>query len=504
MKRQPKSIRCAIYTRKSSEEGLEQDFNSLAAQREACAAYILSQAGEGWVCVPNEYDDGGFSGGNMERPGLKALLDDVASGHVDIVVVYKVDRLTRSITDFGRIVETLDNAGVSFVSITQAFNTTTSMGRLTLNVLLSFAQFEREVTGERIRDKIAASKAKGMYMGGNPPLGYDPIDRKLVINPEEAEVVRRIFALYIEHKSAAVVHDQLKEEGITSKRWQSRQGTWRGGGPMGRGALMALLKNPVYIGKITHKGAVHEGQHDAILDLETFGRARRIMRVNAGARAAVSAASYEANPLKGKLFDACGNPMAPSFSSKKNGTRYRYYVSAPLITGGKLKAGVLGRIGADEIERCVVSALPQDKTIKDLVRVVLTKTDVEIEIRGRAELITLPSPALKRTASTSGVSLDASLKPDQPWIKAVARSHDWRRQLEKGEVTSISEIASALGVSDRYIAQLIPLGWMAPDLIEGIIDGTIRPAIPLRYLKSHAFPKDWDQQRGLIAPYQDR
>src|SRR6516162_4816337 len=256
----PSRKRCAIYTRKSSEEGLEQEFNSLAAQREACEAYIRSQRHEGWILARTRYDDGGFSGGTIERPGLQALLADIRAGRLDIVVVYKVDRLTRSLADFARLVEIFDEQGVSFVSVTQQFNTTGSMGRPTLNVLLSFAQFEREVTGERIRDKIAASKKKGMWMGGNVPLGYDADKRTLVINPAEAETVRRILALYQEYSCVRRVKDEADRLGLRTKRRRMANGAERGGTPFSRGHIYRLLSNPIYVGQIAHKGQLYPGQ----------------------------------------------------------------------------------------------------------------------------------------------------------------------------------------------------------------------------------------------------
>src|ERR1700745_136278 len=266
--------RCAIYTRKSSEEGLEQEFNSLAAQREACEAYIRSQQHEGWVLARTRYDDGGFSGGNLERPAAQRLLSDIRAGRIDIVVVYKVDRLPRSRADFARLVELFDAQGVSFVSVTQQFNTTSSMGRLTLNVLLSFAQFEREVTGERIRDKIAASKKKGMWMGGNVPRGYDPNERTLVINPAEAETVLRIFALYRELGCVRRVKEDLNATGIRTKRIRTANGAERGGTSFSRGHIYRLLSNPIYTGHIAHKGELHPGQHAALIDDESWSAVR--------------------------------------------------------------------------------------------------------------------------------------------------------------------------------------------------------------------------------------
>jgi site-specific DNA recombinase len=273
---------CAIYTRKSSEEGREQEFNSLAAQREACEAYIRSQQHEGWALTRNRYDDGGFSGGNLERPALQRLLADIRTGRIDIVVVYKVDRLTRSLTDFARLVEIFDGQDVSFVSVTLQFNTTSSMGRLTLNVLLSFAQFEREVTGERIRDKIAASKKKGLWMGGNVPLGYDADERALVINPAEAETVRRIFALYCDLGCVRRVKEEADRIGLRTKRRRSASGAERGGTPFSRGHLYQLLANPIYTGRIAHRGQLYPGRHPALIDDETWTAVRDRLAANAG------------------------------------------------------------------------------------------------------------------------------------------------------------------------------------------------------------------------------
>src|SRR5439155_626449 len=269
--------RCAIYTRKSSEEGLEQEFNSLAAQREACEAYIRSQQHEGWVLTRTRYDDGGFSGGNLERPALQQLLADIRTGGIDIVVVYKVDRLTRSLADFARLVEIFDAQDVSFVSVTQRFNTTSSMGRLTLNVLLSFAQLEREVTGERIRDKIAASKKKGMWMGGNVPLGYDASERMLVVNAAEAETVRCIFALYRELGCVRRVKQEADRLGLSTKRSTTAGGIERGGRPFSRGHIYNLLSNPIYIGEIAHKGQLYPGQHPGLIDAYTWAAVRDLI-----------------------------------------------------------------------------------------------------------------------------------------------------------------------------------------------------------------------------------
>jgi len=345
-------IRCAIYTRKSSEEGLEQEFNSLNAQREACEAYIKSQKSAGWVTLPEMYDDGGISGGTMERPALQRLLDDIAAGRVDTVVVYKVDRLTRSLADFAKIVDAFDAKGVSFVSVTQQFNTTTSMGRLTLNMLLSFAQFEREVTGERIRDKIAASKQKGMWMGGNPPLGYDIADRKLVVNATEAETVRHIFCRYVALKSVLALQHELAGDGIVSKARIGRFGNARGGVPIARGALYLMLQNRIYRGEIVHKDASYPGLHDAIIDEALWDAAQAALAENRVERTTRSKA-IDPSLLAGLVYDDSGERMSPTHANKK-GTRYRYYVSQSLIKRGRPQASEAAcRVPAADLERLV-------------------------------------------------------------------------------------------------------------------------------------------------------
>ncbi len=301
-------VRCAVYTRKSSEEGLEQDFNSLHAQREACEAYIKSQKHEGWVVLPAQYDDGGISGATMDRPALQQLLADIRARRVDTVVVYKVDRLTRSLADFAKIVEIFDAHGVAFVSVTQHFNTTSSMGRLTLNVLLSFAQFEREVAGERIRYKIAASKQRGMWMGGNPPLGYDVRDRKLVVNEAEAETVRHIFHRYVALRSVRLLAEDLADAGITSKRWLSSTGHQKGGQPLARGALYLMLQNRIYLGEIVHKDRHYPGQQAPIVDQALWDQAHANLVANAGDRRAGRQAK-EPSLLAGLIFDDLGNRM---------------------------------------------------------------------------------------------------------------------------------------------------------------------------------------------------
>src|ERR1700726_510612 len=351
----PSRKRCAIYTRKSSEEGLEQEFNSLQAQCEACEAYIRSQRHEGWVSARTRYDDGGFSGGNMERPALQRLLADIQAGRIDIIVVYKVDRLTRSLADFARLVEIFDAQSVSFVSVTQQFNTTGSMGRLTLNVLLSFAQFEREVTGERIRDKIAASKKKGMWMGGNVPLGYDASERTLVINPAEAETVRRVFALYRELGCVRRVKEEADRLGLRTKCSMATNGTERGGKPFSRGHLYTLLSNPIYTAQIAHKGELFPGQQPALIDEESWSAVRNQLAANTSNHRRRAKAA-EPSLLAGLLVDARGERLTPSHAVKK-GRRYRYYVSAALITDAGTDRAQGWRLAAREIEEAVIRIL---------------------------------------------------------------------------------------------------------------------------------------------------
>jgi site-specific DNA recombinase len=354
-RRSAKRLRCAIYTRKSSEEGLEQAFNSLDAQREACSAFILSQKHEGWAILPTLYDDGGFSGGTMDRPALQRLLSDISGGKVDIVVVYKIDRLTRSLFDFAKIVEAFDARGVSFVSVTQQFNTTTSMGRLTLNVLLSFAQFEREVAGERIRDKIAASKKKGMWMGGLPSLGYDVQNRKLVVNEEEARTVLHIFRRYVELRSVRALQAELDAAGIRSKRRTLADGTPYGGQKLSRGALYLMLQNRIYRGEITHRGNAYPGEHPAIVDETLWVAVQAILADN---RVNREVGSYAKQPslLAGLAFDETGERLTPSHAVKK-GTRYRYYVSRSLIIGTAKDQLKGRRIPAANLESLVINRL---------------------------------------------------------------------------------------------------------------------------------------------------
>jgi DNA invertase Pin-like site-specific DNA recombinase len=362
-------LRCAIYTRKSSEEGLEQSFNSLDAQREACEAYIGSQRHEGWRALDTHYDDGGYSGGTLERPGLRELLADIEARKIDVVVVYKVDRLTRSLADFAKIVERFDAHGVSFVSVTQQFNTTSSMGRLTLNVLLSFAQFEREVTGERIRDKIAASKKKGMWMGGSVPLGYDAKNRKLIINASEAAIVQGMYRRYLDLGCVRKLMRDLKAKGIRSKRRVSNAGRASGGLLYSRGALYDILRNRLYVGEVAHRGAVYAGEHEAIVPKDIWDKVQARLQANGQARR-LGVHAKAPSLLAGLLYDAEGHRFTPLHATK-NGKRYRYYASQAVIRNGPSEGRSVTRFPAHDVEQLVVKRiqafLGSSKEFLDLV-----------------------------------------------------------------------------------------------------------------------------------------
>ena len=355
MVNRPAIRRCAIYTRKSSEEGLDQAYNSLAAQRDACTAYIASQKHEGWTMVQKAYDDGGFSGGNLQRPALEELMEDIGKGEIDIIVVYKIDRLTRSLADFAKLTEVLDRHSVSFVAVTQQFNTSTSMGRLTLNVLLSFAQFEREVAGERIRDKIAASKRRGMWMGGHPPLGYEVKARKLVIVPEEAETVRHLFRRYLELRSVQLLRRELASSGMRSKRKVLQDGSVVGGVIFSRGALYTILKNPLYRGLIQHKGECFPGEHEPIVDDKLFSDVQRALEQQGpgdDARRKLASPAL----LKGLVFDAQGERLQPTHCSKGR-TKYRYYTSQSLLKEGRARTTSGFRVPAPDLEMIIIRSL---------------------------------------------------------------------------------------------------------------------------------------------------
>ena len=362
--------RCAVYSRVSTDERLDQSFNSIDAQREAGQAFIVSQRTEGWIPVVDDYDDGGFSGGNMERPALKRLLADIDAGKVDIVVVYKIDRLTRNLADFSKMVEKFDQRGVSFSAVTQQINSATSMGRLMLNVLLSFAQFERDVTGERIRDKFAASKAKGMWMGGTPPLGYDVSNRQLIINPTEAETVRGIWRRFIELRSTTEVARELNRQGVTTKAWTTVDGTFRPGRPITKQNLYKTLRNPLYLGMISHKGKTYPGQHAAILDQALWDQAQAILAVEAGLRASQTMTRHDNESiLRGLLFAPNGDRMLPTATKKKTGKRYRYYLP---YSDKKLGRGTnpFGIVPAGQIEALVLEQVKSALQAPEMIQAV--------------------------------------------------------------------------------------------------------------------------------------
>ncbi|MGH6951704.1 MAG: recombinase family protein, partial [Vitreimonas sp.] len=524
--------RCAIYTRKSTDEGLDQSFNSLDAQREACSAFIRSQTHEGWAPIKATYDDGGYSGGSMERPGLERLLADIDRGGIDIVVVYKVDRLTRSLADFARIVERLEASGASFVSVTQAFNTTTSMGRLTLNVLLSFAQFEREVTGERIRDKIAASKAKGLWMGGNPLLGYTPKDRTLVIEPSEAETVRLIFRRYLELGSVHQLQAELADKGVRAKSWITRKGKHAGGGVLARGALYHLLRNRHYLGEIVHKGVPYPGQHPAIIDAELFEAVQQ--KLNASVqRRRERPLRVGGSPLTGLVFDDRNNPMCPSHARGKSGAAHRYYVSKALITGAKANAGSLARVPAlaleelvaDRVGRAVAGRLDWKDARALIARITVRADAVEIllagsndagrvlehlpqgdacEALGEACRITIPARLGRRGGAVrmldpSGRRVVDRPEPDPVLIRAVAKGWRWREQLLSGAYATSSVLAREEGQTQTSLHRFVRLAYLAPDLIGEILDGRQRPGLTLDQLCRADLPLDWAAQRRLFS-----
>jgi DNA invertase Pin-like site-specific DNA recombinase len=526
----PRTKRCAIYTRKSSEEGLEQGFNSLDAQREACAAYVQSQASEGWLAIATRYDDGGFSGGTMERPALQRLLADISAGNVDVVVVYKIDRLTRALADFARIVEQFDRYDVSFVSVTQAFNTTSSMGRLTLNVLLSFAQFEREVTGERIRDKIAASKAKGMWMGGQVPLGYDlPLagSRALVVNETEAEIVKTIFSTYLELGSVHALKDWLNERGIRSKRRKTRNGKTVGGHAFSRGALFHLLHNQIYLGMIVHKAKVHPGMHPAIVDPDLFEAVQAQLNHNARRHAARRDRVARA-PLTGRIFDADGQPMCPTFSYGKGGKLYRYYVSAPLQQGQRQHDGdeAIHRVSAPAFEALLARTVrrvtkPQvSDPLHLLTRIEIYSQSLEflmpvqhlLTARSRIQegetaerdpidrtqlRLTLPIRAVLRGGRTMLIEAEApGPRPDPVLIRALRAAHEMVEKDDSG--LPVLDAAP----SSPYHRRLVRLAFLAPNVQRAILTGRQAPGLTLEQLTRRRLPLLWSEQSRVFGAEQ--
>ena len=554
----PKARRCAIYTRKSSEEGLELDFNSLHAQREACEAFIKSQTSEGWKLIKTAYDDGGLSGGTMERPALQRLLADIGEGHIDVIVVYKVDRLTRSLADFAKMVELFDAHQVSFVAVTQQFNTTTSMGRLTLNVLLSFAQFEREVTGERIRDKIAASKRKGMWMGGVPPLGYDVRERRLVINPAEAGTVRHIYERYLELGCVRQLSKDLEKRGIVSKVRVSQKGIKSGGCRFSRGALYELLANPIYIGEIRHKQERHPGQHEAILSKELWETVQQRLNGNAARGRGTSSRSIS-SPLAGKLLDADGQPLYVQGATKAR-RRYRYYVSKCLANGSASDSGKGWRLSAPELERAVAIAARHILSDRAGLLATLEKSGIDSpDVRGTLESASNLLRQLQNEADTGaclvesiervelhddGISVtlridvscsragvrtsgilnlsrfvplrmkrrgvetriimtegeDLPRKVDPALLKAMARSRAWFEELASGQVRSLTDIAGREKIAPRYVERLSRLAFAAPRIVEAICQGRQPADLSAETLLNRIdLPLEWSAQINALG-----
>jgi YD repeat-containing protein len=543
-----KKTRCAIYTRKSSEDGLEQEFNSLHAQRESCAAFIASQKHEGWVLISEQYDDGGLSGGSLERPALQRLLDDVRTGRVDQIVVYKIDRLTRSLADFSKIVDVLDAAGASFVSVTQSFNTATSMGRLTLNMLLSFAQFEREVTAERIRDKIAASKRKGLWMGGSVPLGYDPDGRTLKISDMEAQTIRTLYDLYERLGTIREVRDEAERRGLRTRRRETSDGTLTGGNLFNRGHIHHILTNPLYAGRIRHRDKVHDGQHPPIIDPERWDRIQEQLQEGA-ARQRGKVSAKRRSHLCGKLFDETGDRLTPSHAKTSNGTRLRYYISHRLAARSGEKHPGAWRLPAEELETRIVdlvramlsspscgatllagaaandiaqassglAPLMDGATAADLLALVeridiapgtLTlklhatafaeRLAVEPDQVDAGRLVsTHPFGLRRRGVETKIVLSDAPTSRDDTLIRNIARAHVWFEAIKAGQ--TFDEIAAAAGTSKRRVQDMVGLAFLAPDIVRDVLEGREPPGFTSDWCKAHELPSDWSGQRALLA-----
>jgi site-specific DNA recombinase len=507
-----KSLRCAIYTRKSTEHGLELEFNSLDAQREACEAYVKSQASQGWKPLPQHYDDPAYSGGNLDRPALKKLLADIEAGRIDVVVVYKIDRLTRSLADFAKLVEAFDARSISFVAVTQQFNTTTSMGRLTLNVLLSFAQFERELSSERVRDKIAASRRKGKWTGGTVPLGYDGKDKKLVVNKTEAETVRTIFRRYFELRSFSKLVIDLDRRGIVTKRRDTKVAKYQGGIPFTYGPLAYFLKNRVYLGEVHHNGKWFRGEHEAIIDRATFDRVQKLLATKSNGRKAKRSESGAL--LLGKLYDDRGNLMSPSFSTK-NGVRYRFYVSSALLRGRKAAAGSVGRVTATEIESAVLAALKTHQgwkesdngtdLIKMLERVVIARDRLLITIadtasgRGTNEEIRIAwSAKAKDAAATSESDGGSEGTHNERLIQHIIRAHAWVHSLQDGAYETIERLAEANCLHPKVVRQALRLAFLSPEVTSAILEGRQPPALSLAQIpKLLSLP--WTDHRRLLG-----
>jgi site-specific DNA recombinase len=524
-----KLVRCAIYTRVSTEHGLDQEFNSLDAQYEAASAYIKSQAHAGWTLIRSRYDDGGYSGGSTERPDLQRLLNDIRARKIDVIVVYKVDRLTRSLADFAKLVELFDAHGVSFVSVTQQFNTTTSMGRLTLNVLLSFAQFEREVTSERIRDKIAASKRKGLWVGGNLPLGYEMKDGKIAIVEEEAELVRSIFRRYLELGGVNELVRELGERNIRTKTKLLSTGASRGGVPFGRGTLYYLLSNRFYIGEVEYKNEILPGEQPPIIDRALFEAVRQKSLSQWSHRTVARNKSDQL--LTGLLFDDAGHRMIPTHATKA-GIRYRYYASAPTLHGGSKTrpAGSISRVPAAEIEEVIIKSLeahlaakpdgltsgaiqPGDPAgLAQLVSTIVVHSDKLVVSFKSDETddeppspeqspLTLPwqKPPSKR-ARRILLPHNTSRKDVRPeqferrarLVSGIAKGRRWLDDVISGRMTTVEEICVREKCSVRQVNMTISLAFLAPNLVNAAVEGRLPRGIGVERLRDP--PAEWSRQ----------
>jgi site-specific DNA recombinase len=539
-----RSVRCAIYTRVSTDSGLDQDFNSLDAQYDAAQAYIRSQAHAGWTLVRTRYDDGGFSGGSTDRPALQQLLDDIRAHRINVIVVYKVDRLTRSLADFAKLVELFDAHGVSFVSVTQQFNTTTSMGRLTLNVLLSFAQFEREVTSERIRDKIGASKRKGLWVGGVVPLGYQAKDRKIIVIEDEAKTVRHIFRRYLDLGSLNLLLTDLRRTGVKTKLRPLSNGRTIGGIPFTRGSLAALLRNRFYIGEVRYKGEVFPGEQAAIFDRALFDAVQSKLDRQRTNHAKTRQQSLSL--LMGRIFDDRGNRMTPSYAVK-NAVRYRYYISAALIQGQPDKAAKLNRVPASEIEKLILSAVRKhlagnnkvgaeghhSLNDKELISAHVARVDVKrdhlaIQLSAKFERDSEagnrrhsaeqdepvhPDPLVvpwKKTPSRrpreiilpASTSSHPDLRPIRAetrakLVTAVAKGRHWLDELIAGTVTNVEQIASTENCTVRQANMTISLAFLAPKLVQAAVDGRLPRGVGIANLRDA--PAAWSLQYAKLG-----
>ena len=516
----PKRQRCAIYTRKSTEHNLDLAFNSLDAQREACEAYIKSQAHEGWVLVRDKFDDGGLSGASLNRPALQGLLNKVRARQIDIVVVYKVDRLTRSLADFAKLVEAFDEQDVSFVSVTQSFNTTSSMGRLTLNVLLSFAQFEREVIGERVRDKIAASKRKGIWVGGPAPLGYRSVDKKLETVPEEADLVRKIFEDYLRLGSIGALAASLNAEGGKPRPRRLANGRTIAADRYRVGPLAHLLKNRFYIGEVAYRGEIHPGEQEPILDRAVFDAVQTRLREQTVERS--SFRSSTPSLLAGRIFDDRMNPMTPTHTNKK-GVRYRYYVSHVLLQGQASGAGSVARVSAPDLEALIANGLrAKNDTGDDASDREIIENHLGRAVVGRDQItITRRSGDLTEASNDQDTAQTMSIPftPTQPMRKgilhtpsgpqamdeatrsalmtAVARSRAWIDAIVRDPAMDIATIAEQEDLAERHVRFLMPLAYLAPRIIEAIAEGRAPADLTVTRLVRN-LPTAWaDQEKQL-------